>query len=124
MGLIRFDVYPSSLLGDWPEVHAGYLTGADGRVFPTRIEILDNIIGCRRTSSESAKFHVAWPVEGFGIFGDEQVNIELLSARITVTQPREVALYARAFTELANLAVYGPAARALITSGITALDAG
>jgi len=66
MGLIRFDVYPSSLLGDWPEVHAGYLTGADGRVFPTRIEILDNIIGCRRTSSESAKFHVAWPVEGFG----------------------------------------------------------
>ena len=66
----------------------------------------------------------AWPVEGFGIFGDEQVNIELLSARITVTQPREVALYARAFTELGNLAVYGPAARALITSGITALDAG
>lgn len=66
MGLIRFAVHPATLLSDWPEVHSGYLTGADGRVFPTRIEILDNIVGCRRTSSESAKFHVVWPVEGFG----------------------------------------------------------
>ena len=66
MGLIRFAVYPATLLNDWPEVHAGYLTGADGRIFPTRIEILDNIIGCRRGTSESAKFHVVWPVAGFG----------------------------------------------------------
>ena len=66
MGLIRFAVHPATLLDNWPEVHAGYLVGADGRVFPTRIEILDNIVGCRRTTSESAKFHVAWPVEGFG----------------------------------------------------------
>ena len=66
MGLIRFAVYPANLLSDWPEVHAGYLTGADGRIFPTRIEILNNIVGCRRTSSESAKFHVVWPVQGFG----------------------------------------------------------
>ena len=66
MGLIRFAVHPASLLSDWPEVHAGYLTGADGRVFQTRIEILDNIVGCRRTSSESAKFHVVWPVKEFG----------------------------------------------------------
>ena len=66
MGLIRFAVHPASLLSDWPEVHSGYLTGADGRIFPTRIEILDNLIGCRRTSSESVKFHVAWPVQNFG----------------------------------------------------------
>ncbi len=66
MGLIRFAVHSASLLTDWPEVHAGYLTGADGRVFPTRIEVQDNIVGCRRTSSESAKFHVAWPVKDYG----------------------------------------------------------
>jgi hypothetical protein len=66
MGLIRFAVHPAALLSDWPEVYAGYLSGADGRVFPTRIEILDNIVGCRRTTSESAKFHVVWPVEGRG----------------------------------------------------------
>ena len=66
MGLIRFVVYPAALMNDWPEVHAGYLCGADGRVFPTRIEIQGNIVGCRRITSESAKFHVAWPVAGFG----------------------------------------------------------
>jgi hypothetical protein len=66
MGLIRFAIHPVTLLNDWPEVHAGYLTGADGRVFPTRIEVVGNIVGCRRTSSESAKFHVAWRVKDFG----------------------------------------------------------
>jgi hypothetical protein len=67
---------------------------------------------------------VVWPVEGFGIFDDQQVNIELLSARVTITQPREVSVYARAFTELGNLAVYGPAARTLVRAAIEALDAG
>lgn len=66
MGLIRFAVHPASLMADWPEVYRGYLTGADGRVFPTRIEVDDEIVGCRRTTSESCKFHVAYPVEGFG----------------------------------------------------------
>lgn len=66
MGLIRFAVHPATTLNDWPEVHAGFLTGADGRVFPTKIELEGNIVGCRRTSSESVKFHVVWPVDGFG----------------------------------------------------------
>ena len=66
MGLIRFAVHPASLIDDWPEAYRGYLTGADGRVFSTRIEVDGAIIGCRRTSSESSKFHVAWPVAGFG----------------------------------------------------------
>lgn len=66
MGLIRFAVYPATILSDWPEVHAGFLTGADGRIFPTRIEISDNIVGCRRTTSESAKFNVSWYVKQFG----------------------------------------------------------
>ena len=66
MGLIRFAVYPASFLSDWSEVQSGYLTGSDGRIFQTRIEIQNNIVGCRRTSSESAKFHVIWPVKDFG----------------------------------------------------------
>lgn len=66
MGLIRFAVHPASLIDDLPEAYRGYLTGADGRVFTTRIEVEEGIIGCRRTSSESCKFHVAWPVSGFG----------------------------------------------------------
>lgn len=66
MGLIRFAVHPASLIDDWPEVYRGYLTGSDGRVFPTRIEVDGGIVGCRRATSESCKFHVAFPVEGFG----------------------------------------------------------
>ncbi|MET8156736.1 Scr1 family TA system antitoxin-like transcriptional regulator [Sphaerisporangium sp. NPDC005289] len=63
-----------------------------------------------------------WPTNGFWIFDEERVLVETLSAELTVTQPREVALYAKAFTELADLASYGPAARTLIASAITALD--
>lgn len=67
MGLIRFAVHPPDRLVDWPEVHRGYLAGSDGRIFPTRIELEQNIIGCRRSSSESSRFQVAWPVPGFGM---------------------------------------------------------
>ncbi len=63
-----------------------------------------------------------WPLEGFGILDNHQVNVELLSARVTVTQPSEIALYEKAFSELAAFAVYGAAARARITSAIAALD--
>ncbi len=43
-----------------------------------------------------------------------QVNVELISGYLTITQPREVAAYAQAFAELAELAVHGASARALI----------
>ncbi|RLS83022.1 MAG: glycoside hydrolase [Planctomycetota bacterium] len=66
MGLIRFAVCPADRLSDWPEVHAGYLTGSDGRVHVTRIEVIDHVIGCRRSASDSVKFHVLWPVKGLG----------------------------------------------------------
>ncbi|MFF8566611.1 helix-turn-helix domain-containing protein [Streptomyces albidoflavus] len=55
-----------------------------------------------------------WPAEGFWIFDAAQVNVELISGYLTITQPREVAAYAQAFTELAELAVHGTSARALI----------
>jgi hypothetical protein len=66
MGLIRFLVYPESLLGDWPEVHRAYISGLDGRIYPTRVEVSDNVVTCRRPHSESGKLHVPWPVAGRG----------------------------------------------------------
>lgn len=63
----------------------------------------------------------AWPVEGFWMFDDVQVNVELVSGHLTVTQPGEVAMYAQVFAELAERAVYGTAARSLITAAIDAL---
>ncbi|MFI0220577.1 helix-turn-helix domain-containing protein [Streptomyces lydicus] len=62
-----------------------------------------------------------WPAEGFWIYGTAQVNVELVSGYLTITQPSEVAMYAEAFAELAALAVYGAPARALITSALDAL---
>jgi transcriptional regulator with XRE-family HTH domain len=65
-----------------------------------------------------------WPVEDFWIFDDGQVNVELVSGWLTVTQPREIAMYGQVFTGMAEQAVYGAAARALITSAIDDLGAG
>ncbi|WP_308285383.1 helix-turn-helix domain-containing protein [Actinoplanes hulinensis] len=63
-----------------------------------------------------------WPVEDFWIFDDTQVNVELVSAFLTITQPHEVGMYARTFAELTDLAVYGADARVLITSAVDALQ--
>lgn len=62
-----------------------------------------------------------WHAETFSVFDEARVFIELVSAGITVTQPREIALYVKLFNELADAAVYGDAARALIADAITAL---
>ena len=56
------------------------------------------------------------PTNQFIAFDDRLVQVEAISAEIAVTQPREIALYLRAFAVLADAAVYGPAARTLITS--------
>ncbi|SCE42485.1 helix-turn-helix transcriptional regulator [Streptomyces sp. DvalAA-19] len=64
-----------------------------------------------------------WPAEGFWIYDAAQVNVELISGYLTITQPGEVAMYAEAFAELAALAVYGSSARALITAATGALGA-
>jgi transcriptional regulator with XRE-family HTH domain len=62
-----------------------------------------------------------WPAEGFWIYDAAQVNVELISGYLTITQPSEVAMYADTFAELAALAVYGAPARALIASAMSVL---
>jgi transcriptional regulator with XRE-family HTH domain len=64
---------------------------------------------------------VIWPVEDFWVFDDRQVNVELVSGWLTLTQPREIGMYAKAFSDLSDLAVRGAEARALITAAIDAL---
>lgn len=59
-----------------------------------------------------------WPQELFHVYDDAFVSIELLSARVRVTQPSEVALYLSAFEQLRSMAVYGADARALILKAI------
>lgn len=66
MGMIRFALSPDFDLAGWPEVHRAYMTAADGRVFPGRIELSDCEVSCLRTAHDSGKFHVSWPVRGRG----------------------------------------------------------
>jgi transcriptional regulator with XRE-family HTH domain len=62
-------------------------------------------------------FEVQWPVfldHGFWIFDDEFVLVETLAAELRLTRPDEVGTYAKVFDQLAAIAAYGAAARAVI----------
>lgn len=61
------------------------------------------------------------PAETFHLYGANAVSIETISAIITITQPSEVDLYVRCFTDLAEDAVYGSEAKALISRALEAL---
>ncbi|WP_026415992.1 helix-turn-helix domain-containing protein [Actinomadura oligospora] len=63
----------------------------------------------------------ARPTEGFLIFDEDQVSVELISGYLRVTQPAEVRAYAREFAGLEKAAVYGRSARDLIAAALAAL---
>lgn len=70
-----------------------------------------------KTASERAQ----WPRETFHVYDDKLVSVELVSARVRINQPSEVALYVTAFEQLRGMAVYGADARALVVKAIEAL---
>lgn len=70
---------------------------------------------------EETSERVLWPQELFHVYDDTLVSVELLSARVTVTQPTEIDLYLKAFDQLRTMAVYGAEARNLIVRAIEAL---
>ncbi|GEB54263.1 MULTISPECIES: helix-turn-helix domain-containing protein [Streptomyces] len=61
------------------------------------------------------------PTENFWIYDSAQVNVELVSGYLTLTQPSEVRAYADTFATLAGMAVYGERARGLIMSAMERL---
>ncbi|GAA1555293.1 helix-turn-helix transcriptional regulator [Actinomadura kijaniata] len=63
----------------------------------------------------------ARPTEGFVIFDDEQVSVELVSGYLKLTQPKEVEAYVRQFSTSVKAAVFGRRARALIADALAAL---
>lgn len=67
----------------------------------------------------SAAYRV--PTNQFIMFDDRMVQVETVSAELTITQPREIALYAKSFEELSRLAAYRQSAKELITARITEL---
>ena len=51
----------------------------------------------------------------FWIWDDARVTVETVSARVEITRPDEIALYATVFDQLRQSAVYGSGARELIS---------
>jgi len=66
MGVMRFLINPESLLNDWDASVAPYISGMDGRVFPTRVVRRGNELECMRQQSDSGRLNLACPIEGFG----------------------------------------------------------
>jgi len=56
------------------------------------------------------------PTTNFVMYDTQRVLVETIAAELTITQPREIALYERTFQALAKQAVVGKAARALMVS--------
>jgi len=61
------------------------------------------------------------PSNAFIIFDDRLVMIETYSAELRITQPREIAVYAKAFSWLSESAVTGKSARTLISQALDEL---
>lgn len=64
---------------------------------------------------------VQWPRETLHMYDDNLVSVELVSAKVDITQPSEIALYLKAYEQLRSMAVYGAEARALIQKALEAL---
>jgi hypothetical protein len=63
-----------------------------------------------------------WPGNSFSMFDDRLVLVETYSAEFSVTQPREIELYTKAFALLQQSAVYGTAVRDLVFAAIQHYD--
>jgi hypothetical protein len=61
---------------------------------------------------------------GFWIFDDREAQIETYSAAVRVTQPSELAMYAKVFEHYSERAVYGQQARSMISGAIADLASG
>lgn len=70
-------------------------------------------------------FEVQWPVfldHGFWIVDNDLVIVETVAAELHLTRPEEVQIYAKVFDQMATIAAYGAAARAIITRVLLGRD--
>ncbi|MET8364123.1 helix-turn-helix transcriptional regulator [Micromonospora sp. NPDC005194] len=58
------------------------------------------------------------PSNQFILFDDRLVHVEAITAELAVTQPREIALYAKAFQGLADAALHGKQAHDMVSEAL------
>jgi hypothetical protein len=66
MGVMRFRIPSGAGDASAPEYERACLGGIDGRVFAMQVSVEDDLLVCRRESSESARLHIPWPMPGYG----------------------------------------------------------
>ncbi len=64
------------------------------------------------------------PLHGFWILDEKLVLVETLAAELNLAQPQEIRFYAKAFAELARVAVYAGQAREVMTRALADLSSG
>jgi transcriptional regulator with XRE-family HTH domain len=101
-----------------------YTLVADRDTMASQLDRLLAVQGLARVSlgivPRGAQFDVL--ANSFIIFDNNKVMVETISAELTVTQSREIALYTKAFQALSARAVYGAQARSLILAALDALS--
>ncbi|MFR9723266.1 helix-turn-helix domain-containing protein [Streptomyces sp. MS19] len=101
--LIEESVLRNSLSS--PEVHDEQLAHVVTVIGLANISV--GVIPARRRRTQL-------PVENFWIYDSTQVNVELVSGYLALTQPSEVEAYADTFSRMAEMAVHGAEAKELI----------
>ncbi|MCU1644556.1 MAG: family transcriptional regulator [Nocardia sp.] len=64
------------------------------------------------------------PTNNFIMFDTRMVQVETVSAELTITQPSEIALYDKAFHRLKDQAIHGKDARAMIAAAVADVRSG
>ncbi len=62
--------------------------------------------------------YVVAPTHGFWLLDNDRVMVETFSAELNLAQPQEIELYGGVFDQMAAVASYGRAARAIVTRAI------
>lgn len=93
-------------------------------VMSGQLDRLREVMGSQRVSLgviPAGAERTVWPPEGFTVFDAGLARVETVSAQLSITQPREVALYGRTFERLQGSAVFGDAARRLLSQAGAAI---
>jgi transcriptional regulator with XRE-family HTH domain len=101
-----------------------YTTVGGDDVMRGQLDRLQSIIGMPRVTLGVLPLttEAIVVVENFTMFDNRMVKVEGHTAEITITQPREVALYGRAFDVLVKQSVTGRDARHLVSRALKARD--
>lgn len=97
-----------------------YTTIGNSQIMRGQLDRLYSVIGMPRVTVGIVPrdYDARVIVENFFMFDNRMVKVEGHTASITITQPREIAQYGRAFDSLAAQSVTGDRARALIRKAL------